>query len=207
MQIANVAAGIVVGKIGTAVVSLEELRTTFRANGIPQSRKILNRSDLALAVQYHRQRGERLVFTNGCFDLLHVGHVQHLEEAAALGDQLIVGLNSDRSVSAIKGVGRPVIGEGSRAQLLASLACVNYVTIFDEASPLPLIQLLRPEVLVKGGDYTIESVVGRAEVERYGGCVRILPFRTASSTTGVIETIRERLCGSTRVDDSSDCIR
>ena len=137
-----------------------------------------------------RAEGRRLVFTNGCFDLLHVGHVRYLEAARALGDALLVAINSDRSVRALKGPGRPVMGEGERAEVLAALAAVDYVTVFDEESPRQLIAGLLPDVLVKGGDYSVGEIHGREEVEGAGGRVLSLPFVEGSSTTSIIERIK-----------------
>ena len=137
-----------------------------------------------------RAAGRRLVFTNGCFDILHVGHVRYLTEARRLGDALMVAVNSDASVRRLKGEGRPVMGEGERAELLAALEAVDYVTIFDDLSPRALIAEVLPDVLVKGGDYAPEEIHGREEVERAGGRVVALPFVEGASTTGVIERIR-----------------
>jgi D-beta-D-heptose 7-phosphate kinase/D-beta-D-heptose 1-phosphate adenosyltransferase len=191
-RMANVAAGIVVGKLGTAVVLPEELRVALRQEPFPGSRKIVPRESLAMVVQAHRQRGERIVFTNGCFDLLHVGHIHYLQHARALGERLIVGLNDDDSVHRLKGEGRPVMPQGERARILAALTCVDYVTTFSELTPLALIQLVRPDILVKGGDYTPETVVGRDVVEAYGGMVHIAPYVSGVSTTALVETIMQR---------------
>ncbi len=138
-----------------------------------------------------RAAGRRLVFTNGCFDLLHVGHVRYLREARALGDALLVAVNSDRSVRALKGAGRPVLSESERAELLAALSAVDFVTVFDEESPRALIAELLPDVLVKGGDYALEEIHGREEIERAGGRVVALPFVEGASTTSIIERIKE----------------
>ena len=133
--------------------------------------------------------GKKIVFTNGCFDILHVGHIQYLEQAADLGDVLVVGLNSDRSVRALKGADRPINSENDRAKMLASLGCVDYVVIFDEDTPYELIRKIQPDILVKGGDYSVDEVVGRDVVEDKGGEVRILPFVEGKSTTGIIKKI------------------
>ena len=138
-----------------------------------------------------RAEGRRLVFTNGCFDILHVGHVRYLQEARRLGDALLVAINSDRSVSALKGPHRPVVGERERAEVLAALSAVDYVTIFDDVSPRALIGEVLPDVLVKGGDYALEEIHGREEVERAGGRVVALPFVEGASTTDLIERIKE----------------
>jgi D-beta-D-heptose 7-phosphate kinase/D-beta-D-heptose 1-phosphate adenosyltransferase len=142
-----------------------------------------------------RAAGRRLVFTNGCFDLLHVGHVRYLAAARALGDALLVAVNSDRSVRALKGAGRPVVGEAERAEVLAALAAVDFVTVFDEESPRALIRELLPDVLVKGGDYALDEIHGREEVEAAGGRVLSLPFVEGASTTGIVERVRELIEG------------
>lgn len=137
-----------------------------------------------------RAAGKRLVFTNGVFDLLHVGHVRYLAEARALGDALVVAINSDRTVRELKGPDRPVFDEAERAEILAALRCVDYVTVFDDVSPRSLIAMLLPDVLVKGGDYGLDQIHGREEVEAAGGNVISLPFVDGTSTTTLIERIR-----------------
>jgi D-beta-D-heptose 7-phosphate kinase / D-beta-D-heptose 1-phosphate adenosyltransferase len=191
-HLANVAAGLVVGKLGTTTVLPEELRTALRAGDAFGERKVLQRGELAVAVQHRRQQGERIVFTNGCFDLLHVGHIQYLQQAQAMGECLVVALNDDASVRLLKGEKRPLLPQDERARLLAALACVDYVTIFSEATPLALIEFLRPHILVKGGDYILDTVVGRKEVEAYGGEVRIVPYVSGVSTTGIIDSVIAR---------------
>ena len=136
-----------------------------------------------------RKHGKNIVFTNGCFDLLHVGHVKYLQAARQLGDLLILGLNSDDSIRRLKGSGRPLIGQDERAHILAALNCIDYVVIFDEDTPLELISKLRPDILVKGGDYTAEGVVGRELVESYGGRVELINFVDGKSTTNIINKI------------------
>ncbi|HEX3559005.1 MAG TPA: D-glycero-beta-D-manno-heptose 1-phosphate adenylyltransferase [Pyrinomonadaceae bacterium] len=152
---------------------------------------IPGREELRRVREGLRARGRRLVFTNGCFDLLHVGHVRYLEAARALGDALLVAVNSDRSVRALKGAGRPLVGERERAEVLAALAAVDFVTVFDEESPRALIAAVLPDVLVKGGDYALEEIHGREEVERAGGRVVALPFVEGASTTSIIERIKD----------------
>lgn len=191
-RLANVTAGIVVGKAGTAVVHREELEAHLQARNAPWQSKLLSRNELSRAVQQHRQRGERIVFTNGCFDLLHGGHVHYLQQARALGDCLVVALNDDASVRRLKGEGRPLRPQDERARLLAALACVDYVVLFSEATPLALIKSLRPDVLVKGGDYTLETVVGREEVEASGGSVHLVPYVDGVSTTELINGLLQR---------------
>lgn len=152
--------------------------------------KILDRR--ALIERYGRPRNRKLVFTNGVFDLLHRGHVQYLYEARRLGDALVVGVNTDDSVRRLKGPDRPINGEQDRAFVLAGLGCVDAVTLFDEDTPQALIAGLLPDVLVKGGDYTVDQVVGRKEVERNGGAVVILPLVAGRSTTGIVDAITRR---------------
>lgn len=154
--------------------------------------KILDRKSLIKARERLREEGRRVAFTNGCFDLLHPGHVRYLKEARGLADALIVGLNSDRSVRALKGEGRPVLNERERAEVMAALEAVDYVTIFDEETPRELIAGLLPDVLVKGGDWPSERIVGREEVEAAGGKVLSLSFIDGLSTTGIIERILDR---------------
>jgi rfaE bifunctional protein nucleotidyltransferase chain/domain len=154
------------------------------------SEKILTRTQAGEVRARLRAEGRRLVFTNGCFDLLHVGHVRYLQQARALGDALIVAINSDRAVRELKGAGRPVMCAEERAEVLAALAAVDYVTVFDELSPRTLIAQLLPDVLVKGGDYALDEIHGRAEVEAAGGQVYSLPFNAGASTTEIIERIK-----------------
>jgi len=132
-----------------------------------------------------------VVFTNGCFDVLHPGHVEDLAQAKALGDVLVVGLNSDSSVQRLKGAGRPLVAEADRAAMLAALRSVDAVTLFDEDTPLELISTLLPDVLVKGGDYDLDGIVGREVVEEAGGEVRVLPFVEGYSTTGVLDRLKD----------------
>jgi D-beta-D-heptose 7-phosphate kinase/D-beta-D-heptose 1-phosphate adenosyltransferase len=191
-MLANTAAGVVVGKMGTAVVTPAELRLACALESAPELRKVLTRDELVRAVRQRRQSGERVVFTNGCFDLLHVGHMRYLQQARALGDCLVLGLNDDASVRRLKGDKRPLIPHTERASVLAALACVDYVTIFSEDTPLELIASVRPDVLVKGGDYTPDTVVGRDAVEAYGGEVVLVPFVEGISTTNIIDSVLQR---------------
>ena len=154
--------------------------------------KIKKRDDLLRIIQDLKANGKRIIFTNGCFDLLHIGHVRYLEEAKSLGDILVVGVNSDASVRGLKGPNRPILPEEERAEILSGLGCVDYVTIFDEPTPFNLISLLLPHVLVKGGDWTKEETVGWETVERTGGEVVILSFVEGASTSHLIETILKR---------------
>ena len=146
----------------------------------------------ALLARFGRPRSGTLVFTNGCFDLLHRGHVEYLYAARALGDALVVGVNTDASVRRLKGAGRPVVSEDDRAFVLAGLGCVDAVTLFDEDTPRDLIAALLPDVLVKGGDYSPETVVGRAEVEAAGGRVAIVPLVPGRSTTAILQRAGEQ---------------
>ncbi len=143
-------------------------------------------------VRAAQARGRKVVFTNGCFDLLHRGHVRYLVQARALGDLLVVGLNSDPSVQALKGPARPIVPAEERAEVLAALEAVDYVTIFEEPTPERLIAALQPDILVKGGDWTPDTIVGRETVERRGGEVRALPYVDGASTSGIIERILAR---------------
>ncbi len=153
--------------------------------------KILTREEAFGARARLREAGRRLVFTNGVFDLLHVGHTRYLREARALGDALLVAINSDRAVRELKGENRPVMTEAERAEVLAALEAVSFVTVFDEPSPRSLIAELLPDVLVKGGDYALSEIHGRDEVERAGGRVLALPFVEGASTTDIIERIKK----------------
>jgi len=159
----------------------------------PKARqKRLSPARARAAVRAAQRRGERVVFTNGCFDLLHVGHIRCLEAARRLGDRLVVGVNSDASVSRLKGRGRPVVPALLRAEVLAALACVDWVVIFDETTPLALIRSLRPAVLAKGGDWTLDTIVGRMDVESWGGRVVRLPELPGVHTTRLLARIRRR---------------
>jgi D-beta-D-heptose 7-phosphate kinase/D-beta-D-heptose 1-phosphate adenosyltransferase len=154
--------------------------------------KMKARKELLRIVNDLKAKGKRIVFTNGCFDLLHIGHVRYLEEAKARGDVLVVGVNSDSSVRKLKGPKRPILPEEERAEILSGLGCVDYVTLFEERDPLKLITSLQPNVLAKGGDWTKEQIVGREVVERSGGEVVIIPFVEKASTSNVIGTILKR---------------
>jgi len=154
--------------------------------------KIKTKEDLHRIVEDLKKKGKRIVFTNGCFDLIHIGHIRYLEKAKTLGDILVVGMNSDRSVQTLKGPKRPILPQEERAEILSGLGCVDYITVFDEQTPLELISSLQPHTLVKGGDWTKETTVGKEVVERSGGEVVILPFEEGSSTSNLIETILKR---------------
>ena len=155
-------------------------------------KKILSKDQLLAERARLRDARQKLVFTNGVFDILHVGHVRYLEQARALGDALVVAINSDASVRELKGAGRPLINEDERAEILAALRSVSYVTIFDDASPRSLIAELLPDVLVKGGDYALDEIHGREEVEAAGGRVVSLPFVDGASSSDIIERMKRR---------------
>lgn len=189
---ANVAAGIEVSRLGVVPVARAEVVEVLTSDELSSEQKLTTLERfVAGPLRKARERGERVVFTNGCFDLLHVGHVKLLQFARAQGDLLVVGLNSDTSVRAIKGAGRPVIGQIERAHVLAALAAVDYVMVFEEQTPLALIEALVPEVLVKAEDYMDRPVVGRSVVERAGGQVVLAPLVSGVSTTQVIDRFRE----------------
>lgn len=187
--VANIAAGIVVGKHQTATAAPDEIMSY--AFGQNASEKVVTRDELIRRVAELRKAGQRIVFTNGCFDLLHVGHITYLNDARGLGDVLVVGLNTDRSIRALKGPSRPIIPEAERSHVLAALECVTFVTLFDEDTPLDLIRAVQPDVLVKGADYTREQVVGHEIVESYGGKVSLVPLVDNASTTSIIQRIKE----------------
>jgi D-glycero-beta-D-manno-heptose 1-phosphate adenylyltransferase len=154
-------------------------------------KKILSKDELLSERARLRDAGQTLVFTNGVFDILHVGHVRYLEQARALGDALVVAINSDASVRELKGAGRPLTNEGERAEILAALRAVSYVSVFDEVSPRSLIAGLLPDVLVKGGDYSLDKIHGREEIEAAGGRVVSLPFVEGVSSSDIIERIKD----------------
>jgi D-beta-D-heptose 7-phosphate kinase/D-beta-D-heptose 1-phosphate adenosyltransferase len=191
-RLANLAAGIAVGKLGTSIVTPAEIINEVGRDHLDSDAKIKNLDVLAAVIAEEKKKGKRVVFTNGCFDLLHVGHVKYLQKARSYGDLLVLGLNSDASVRRLKGEKRPLIGEEERSHLLSALDCVDYVVIFDEDTPLQLIETIRPWVLVKGGDYTSDTVVGKEVVESYGGRVELVQFVDGKSTTNIIEKILER---------------
>ncbi len=190
-RLANLAAGIVVGKVGTSTVCAQEMLAVVGLQQSDADQKIITAPLLKNILAGERQKGKAVIFTNGCFDLLHVGHVKYLQAARQLGDLLVLGLNSDDSIKRLKGPNRPLIGESERAHILAALDCIDYVVVFDEDTPLELITALCPDILVKGGDYTPEGVVGRELVESYGGRVELINFVDGKSTTNIINKILE----------------
>jgi D-beta-D-heptose 7-phosphate kinase/D-beta-D-heptose 1-phosphate adenosyltransferase len=187
VELANVAAGIVVGKVGTVPVEKHELLAALAPQiSLHAEDKVVTREELVQRVALWKANGERVVFTNGCFDLLHIGHITLLEQARAFGDRLIVAINSDASVCGLKGPSRPIVGETERARVLAALAAVDAVVVFGEPTPLEVIVAARPDVIVKGGDYAVETVVGANEVQSWGGQVKIVPLVEGYSTTQLI---------------------
>lgn len=185
-QIANAAAGIAVARVGTASIRPGEIGEALSGES---SHKVFGLDDLAAQVGVWRTAGKRIVFTNGCFDLLHAGHLSLLHNAAQHGDILVLAVNSDASVQRLKGPERPLIPERERAAMLASLTCVDAVTIFEEDTPLEILRSIRPDVLVKGQDYNIKQVVGRDLVESIGGRVVLVPLLPEKSTTALIDRI------------------
>jgi len=186
-ELANLAGGLVVGKVGTAIVTADELRDGLHVDDVLATEaKIVSRREALERVERWRVRGRRIGFTNGCFDLIHPGHVSLLNQARAACDRLIVGLNSDDSVRRLKGAGRPVQAETARATVLASLLPVDLVVVFTEDTPRDLIEAIRPDVLVKGADYTVDAVVGADIVQGYGGRVILAELAEGFSTTGTI---------------------
>jgi D-beta-D-heptose 7-phosphate kinase/D-beta-D-heptose 1-phosphate adenosyltransferase len=151
--------------------------------------KITPRNELKATVDRLKREGKKVVFTNGCFDILHAGHTRYLREARKMGDALILALNSDSSVRSIKGPMRPIVPEAERAEVVASLDSVDYVTIFDELTPLELIEFLRPDVIVKGGDWSEKDIVGAETVRKWGGRVAIMPEIEGASTTNIIDKV------------------
>ena len=189
-QLGNAAAGVAVNKAGAAVVYPYEIERELDARHSFAGAKIRTRFEMMGVAETLRRDGKRIVFTNGCFDLLHVGHMYLMQEAKKLGDVLVVGLNSDSSVRRLKGEGRPIVNEHDRAEAIAALECVDYLVVFDEPDPMELIRGIRPDVLVKGGDYTESEVVGADFLRGYGGEVALIPLREGISTSRLVEAIR-----------------
>jgi D-beta-D-heptose 7-phosphate kinase/D-beta-D-heptose 1-phosphate adenosyltransferase len=186
-QLANVSAGIVVGKVGTAVAQAREVAQALRHRDLLfLEAKVVEPEELHERAEIWRRQGLRIGFTNGCFDLIHPGHVSLLRQARAACDRLVVGLNTDASITRLKGPGRPVQPQVARAAVLASIGTVDAVVLFDEETPLALIELLRPDVLVKGADYRLEQVVGAALVQSYGGRVLLARLEPGYSTSATI---------------------
>jgi len=188
LQLANVAAGVVVGKVGTVPITRDDLIEALTSEqSSEQAHKVCDLPQLQQKVESWRKNKQKIVFTNGCFDLLHAGHVTYLEAAKKRGDKLILGLNTDRSVSALKGPTRPVVNENDRARVLAALESVDAVILFDEDTPLNLINTLKPDVIAKGSDYTADQVVGGREVESWGGEIALIDLVAGRSTSNIIK--------------------
>lgn len=192
MQLANLAAGVVVGKLGTATASIKELQLAMMRHQ-PLQRGVVNQQELLSLLEKSRAGGEKIVMTNGCFDILHAGHVAYLSQAQALGDRLIVAVNDDASVKRLKGEERPINSLMQRMAVLSALESVDWVVAFSEDTPAQLINLIKPDILVKGGDYKPEEIAGGEAVRQAGGKVIILDFVDNCSTTAVIESIRKRM--------------
>ncbi|KZY37124.1 bifunctional heptose 7-phosphate kinase/heptose 1-phosphate adenyltransferase [Alcanivorax sp. HI0083] len=190
VALANIAAGIVVGKLGTAVVSAPELRRAVHQEG-GLGRGVMTEEQLLIAIEDARAQGEKIVFTNGCFDIIHAGHVGYLDSARRQGDRLVLAVNGDDSIRRLKGPGRPINPLERRMAVLAALEAVDWVVSFDTDTPEPLLEAIKPDVLVKGGDYSVEEVVGHEFVKRYGGEVKVLDFIDDISTTKIVERIRQ----------------
>ena len=188
--LANIAAGIVVAKLGTASVSMPELRREVNRE-LGAERGAVSAEQLMVAVEDARAHGEKIVFTNGCFDILHAGHVGYLEQARKQGDRLVLAINGDASVTRLKGEGRPINPVDRRMAVLAGLEAVDWVVSFDEDTPEDLIRAIKPDVLVKGGDYSLDEVVGAPIVHEYGGEVKVLAFLENCSTTAIVDKIRD----------------
>jgi len=196
VTLANVAASIVVSKVGTATVSGPELQAEYErhqgSNNTDHSiAGVVTVEQLKLAVEQAKQRGEKVVFTNGCFDILHAGHVSYLEQARAQGDRLVLAINTDESVSKLKGSGRPINTASRRLTVLAGLESVDWVTCFEGDTPEELLREVKPDILVKGGDYDKKGVVGWEIVEGYGGEVRVMGMTPNCSTTAIVEKISQ----------------
>lgn len=190
MRLANIAAGIVVGKLGTSSVTPEELIAAQKSEARSIQSGILNFDELMRQLNESKTKGERIVFTNGCFDILHAGHIQYLEKAAELGDRLIVAVNSDESIKRLKGENRPILSLNERMKLMASMRCVDWVISFEEDTPIKLIKQIMPDTLVKGGDYKKENIVGFKEVTNNGGETHVIPYVDGHSTTSIVEKIK-----------------
>lgn len=192
VRVGNVAAGIACSKPGTATVSIAEFIDAARKKMPPTAQsRLLSMSEIREVMMREREIGKKIVFTNGCFDILHAGHVKVLQEARSFGDVLVVGLNSDASVRRLKGPSRPIQCETDRAQILEALACVDFVALFDDDTPIQLIEAVLPDVLVKGGDYTVNDIVGAKEVIAAGGCVKIVTLVEGRSTTSIVKRSSE----------------
>jgi len=189
LHMANLAAGYVVGRAGTVAISQAALMMALRREDHSMPTTVFDLDELLMVAGHWRSRGRRIVFTNGCFDILHAGHIALLQQAAREGDRLVVGINTDRSVRGLKGDNRPLNGQEDRTLIVAALAAVDAVVLFDEPTPIELIRALRPDVIVKGADYSKDQVVGGAEVESWGGSVVLVPLVENRSTTELVRRI------------------
>jgi D-beta-D-heptose 7-phosphate kinase/D-beta-D-heptose 1-phosphate adenosyltransferase len=192
VSLANTAASIKVGKVGTAPVYADELLHVLEDTASP-TKKIVSREEIKQIALKLKARGKKVVFTNGCFDILHLGHIRYLKEAKNLGDILILGLNSDNSVRRIKAAPRPYVPETERAEIMAALECVDYVCVFDEDTPTRLIETIKPDLHVKGGDYQVDDLIEKEVVKAHGGEVAILSKVAGRSTTNLVEKIKQSL--------------
>ncbi|MES2141874.1 MAG: bifunctional D-glycero-beta-D-manno-heptose-7-phosphate kinase/D-glycero-beta-D-manno-heptose 1-phosphate adenylyltransferase HldE [Pseudomonadota bacterium] len=190
-QLANMAASIVVGKLGAATVSPAELRRAIQIQQFSFHRGVLSESELSIVIEDAKAHGEQIVMTGGCFDILHAGHVAYLEQAKRLGDHLVVAVNDDASVEKLKGTGRPINNLEKRMAVLAGLSAVDWIVPFSDATPERLIKLLRPDIWVKGGDYQLENLPEAKIVEAYGGQVKLIDCVAGCSTSAIISTIKE----------------
>lgn len=192
VQLANIAAGTVCGKLGTATLSSAEFMEAFQEReGDTRPEKVITHEEASRIATQYRNAGRSVVFTNGCFDLLHAGHVTLLQHARDQGDILFLGLNADASIKRLKGPDRPVQNEQDRASIMSGLGCINYIVLFEEDTPIKLIEAIRPDVIVKGGDYRPDEVVGADVVKAHGGRVEIVPLLEGRSTTRIIERSKE----------------
>ena len=198
LQLANVASGLEVEKFGVATVSVDEIVNEIISTHKGKTGKIHDAEELVKHLDYHRQQKERIVFTNGCFDVLHRGHIEYLKFCKEQGDIVVLGLNSDNSVRQLKGPERPVNNQHDRAAVLAAMESIDYITIFDELDPLELIQQVRPDVLVKGADWSDKGVIGREFVESCGGRVELAPMLDGKSSTSTLEKLK-------RIEENKDC--
>lgn len=197
IRIANLAASIVIGKVGTMPIRRDELVDAVHDRHLLSiDAKVYDEDHIRQQVRTWRARSEKIVFTNGCFDILHAGHVSYLDEAARKGDRLIVGLNTDASVNALKGDPRPIVPQDERSRVLASLESVDAVVLFDEPTPASLIETVRPDVLVKGADYEESEVIGADRVKSWGGTVELIPLVEGVSTTNILDRVRDSLSRS-----------
>ena len=198
LQLANIASGLEVEKFGVATVSVDEIVNEIISTHKGKTGKIHDAEELVRHLNYHRQQKETIVFTNGCFDVLHRGHIEYLRFCKNQGNIVVLGLNSDSSVRKLKGPDRPVNNQHDRAAVLAAMESIDYIAIFDELDPLELIKQVRPDVLVKGADWVDKGVVGREFVESHGGRVELAPLVDGKSSTSTLEKLK-------RIEQNNDC--